>query len=508
MKKNKIRVVSIILILFVVFSQSVLASMDNSPVRRPEENSQDKYVTGEFIVKFKDDVVQAQKNTVLKQNNLITKKKFKSIHAELVSIPDQANADRVINALMRDKRIEYIEPNYIVRPMNITSDPLSSSLWGLQNVGQPIAGFDGEEVYGIPGIDINILEAWEITKGSEEVVVAVIDTGVDINHPDLIDRIWINPNETSDGTDSDGNGYVDDIHGWDFFNGNNSVYNPEDIDSHGTHVAGTIAASLNYEGFVGIAPNVKIMPLKFLGPDGGSISDAIAAIEYAADMGVKIANNSWGASFGMSGETSNALKDAIENSGMLFICAAGNMGVNIDSWFVAPASYDLPNILTVASINNRGELSKFSNYGQSRVHISAPGEGILSTIPSEEYAYWSGTSMATPHVSGVAALLLSAGIEDPLEIKAHILESAKPLISLEGKVSASGIVDAAAALRLGMDPGIPNYEVAYGTATDHYVAGRLDVFGYLAMGNKYGYIIKFNLYRVEGTSTWTDIAPN
>ncbi|MDR5660091.1 S8 family serine peptidase, partial [Serpentinicella sp. ANB-PHB4] len=170
----------------------------------------------------------------------------------------------------------------------------------------------------------------EITQGDEEVIVAVIDSGVDINHPDLRDRIWTNPNEIENGVDTSGNGYVDDIHGWDFYNNNNSVFNAEDGDEHGTHVAGTIAATKNDIGIVGVAPNVKIMPLKFLGPNGGSLSDAIAAIEYASDMGATIANNSWG-----GGGYSQALKDAIENSGMLFIAAAGNESVNNDGggWF-------------------------------------------------------------------------------------------------------------------------------------------------------------------------------
>ncbi|TYQ12671.1 UNVERIFIED_CONTAM: Subtilisin-like serine proteases [Acetivibrio alkalicellulosi] len=330
------------------------------------------HAPGELIIKFTDDVQENAKASLMGQNNLRSIKKLSSISAELVSIPDNVDIDTFISTLSSDPRIEYAEKNYVYYPLNALPDPLSGELWGLHNVGQEILG-----VPGVPGIDINVLNAWEFTQGSDEVVVAVIDTGIDINHTDLIDRIWVNPGETLDGTDSDGNGYIDDIHGWDFYNYNNSVFNSEDGDEHGTHVAGTIAASLNDLGIVGVAPNVKIMPLKFLGPFGGFTSDAILAIEYASNMGVKISNNSWG-----GGGYSHALKEAIENSGMLFVAATGNWGENADIYPMYPAAYDCPNIISVAAIDNRGELAFFSNYGQESVHLAAPGLDVYSTIPS------------------------------------------------------------------------------------------------------------------------------
>ncbi|TCT12850.1 subtilase family protein [Natranaerovirga pectinivora] len=338
---------------------------------KSKTNHNKNYIPGELIVKVKENVKALEKQNIFAQNSLKVKQNLNSIKADLVTVPSHVNIDQIISRLKLDERVEYVEPNYLYQPLNITTDPLSGDLWGLENQGQLIYG-----IPGVPGIDIDILEAWEITQGAEEVVVAVIDTGVDVNHPDLKDRIWINPNEIHNGMDSDGNGYVDDLYGWDFYNNNNTVFNPEDGDEHGTHVAGTIAATLNNIGIVGVAPNVKVMPLKFLGPYGGSASDAILAIEYASNMGVKISNNSWG-----GGGYSQALKEAIENSGMLFIAAAGNNGWNNDLYRTYPASYESPNIISVAAVDNRGHLAHFSNYGENTVDVAAPGVGILSTVP-------------------------------------------------------------------------------------------------------------------------------
>jgi subtilisin family serine protease len=271
--------------------------------------------------------------------------------------------------------------------------------------------------------------------------VAIIDDGVDFSHPDLAARAWTNPGESgggreTNGIDDDGNGYIDDVHGWDFCHNDKSVHDFGD-DFHGTHVAGTIAASLNGSGVVGVAPSVSIMALKFISddPDCGLDSQAIAAIEYAKSFGVHIVNASWGA----HGDVHAApeLYSAIKSSGMLFVAAAGNEADDSDNdpFPSLPAAFDLPNILSVAAIDNTGGLATFSNYGKTTVDIAAPGETILSTLPADAkhpspgYGWMDGTSMAAPHVSGTAALVASVFpglLTDPNALKAHILATGKP----------------------------------------------------------------------------------
>ena len=276
--------------------------------------------------------------------------------------------------LERRPEVEYAQPNFTYYPAGYADEPRFGELWGLNNTGQ-----NG----GTSNVDINALEASAITNGDPNLVVAVIDDGVDFSHPDLAGRAWTNPGEVpNNNLDDDANGYVDDVNGWDFFHGDKTVHDPTE-DRHGTHVSGTIAASIDGQGVVGVAPNVKIMALKFLGPEGGYTSDAILAIQYAKAEGAKISNNSWG-----GGPYDQALYDAINNSGSLFVAAAGNNGNNNDAYPFYPASYDLPNILSVAAVDNQGKLASFSNYGATSVDISAPGVSILSSVPGtpEKYA--------------------------------------------------------------------------------------------------------------------------
>ena len=238
--------------------------------------------------------------------------------------------------------------------------------------------------------------------------MAVIDDGVDFSHPDLAARAWTNPGESGDGKetnglDDDDNGYVDDVHGWDFCHGDNTVHDFDD-DFHGTHVAGIVAASLDGAGVVGVAPGVSIMGLKFLGDDQdcGFDSMAIAAIEYAKSFGVRIINASWGG-VGLPSDAPE-LHDAIRDSGMLFVAAAGNSGGDNDAgpWTTLPASFDLPNIVSVAAVDNHGGLAAFSNYGATTVDIAAPGEGILSSLPAETGASDSRLGLARRDVDGGA----------------------------------------------------------------------------------------------------------
>lgn len=375
----------------------LVPSVTNAEVVEEDKSQllQGSYVSDELIIKYdKLDEKSLQKKGY---------KLLKVLNDDYALV--QTSANNLSSAMQQVEDINgvvSVQPNYIYTASDLPNDPYNNQLWGLHNTGQTI-----QYTKGIEDIDINLPETLNRIGEAEleEVVVAVIDTGVDIYHPDLADNIWVNEKELKGvpGKDDDGNGYVDDIHGYDFHNNDNSVYdNPYD-DEHGTHVAGTIAAATNNNiGITGIAPNVKIMSLKFLGDNGrGSTESAILAIEYAKKMGVKISNNSWGGPL-----PDEALQSTIENSGMLFIAAAGNDSLNIDKGGAYPAAFNSPNILSVTAINNRGEHAYFSNYGTVNTDIAAPGVAIYSTTPENSYGYLDGTSMAAPHVTGVAALAM------------------------------------------------------------------------------------------------------
>ena len=336
-----------------------------------------------------------------------------------------------------------------------------SEQWGMDNTGQRIyQGAAGSE--GHTNIDIDGRQALAVTEGDPNVIVAVIDDGVDFSHPDLAGRAWTNPGETgtdangndkqTNGQDDDNDGYPDDVHGWDFCHDDATVHH-FDEDFHGTHVAGTIAASLDGDGVVGVAPQVQIMALKFI--DGstacGHESQAIAAIAYAKHFGVRIANTSWGVRAGKD-DIPN-LKNAIAHSGMLFVASAGNYGINndTDEFPALPASYDLPNVLSVAAVDNRGRMPAFSDYGKKTVDIAAPGVGILSSLPADSdhpdpgWGWLDGTSMAAPHVTGVAALVISRlpGLaSNPAAVKARILATGKSVTGAKGRTTTGKIVDA------------------------------------------------------------------
>ncbi|MFL5670161.1 MAG: S8 family peptidase, partial [Chloroflexota bacterium] len=291
--------------------------------------------------------------------------------------PGRATA--TIASLRADRRVARVSVDHRrFRDADPTGEQFWSELWGLDNTGQDIQ--QGLEPGGAVDVDVDAPQALAVTTGTPSTVVAVIDDGVDFSHPDLAQRAWTNPGESgggreTNGIDDDTNGYVDDVHGWDFCHDDNTVHDFND-DKHGTHVAGTIAASLDGAGVVGVAPGVSIMALKFLsdGADCGFDSQAIAAIDYAASFGVRIANASWGG-VGAPGDALD-LRDAIRDSGMLFIAAAGNHSSDNDQGpsTALPASFDLPNIISVAAVDNTGELASFSNYGRTSVDIMAPGD--------------------------------------------------------------------------------------------------------------------------------------
>lgn len=403
--------------------------------------------TGEIIVKLDDNASQRDLRELNSRKDASVEENLPKSDVNLVDLPRDLSVREAIRQYENSPDIQYAEPNYILKPTKTPNDTYySSALWGADNTGQTIGNQNG-----VQDADIDAPEAWDTTTGSASTVVAVIDQGVDISHPDLKSNIWTNPGEIAgNNVDDDGNGYVDDVHGWDFANDDASVYDPDPItgngDEHGTHVAGTIAATGNNGiGVTGVNWQAKIMPLKFLGPNGGTTLDAVEAINYAVSSGVKISNNSWG-----GGGYSQSLHDAIaraDAAGMLFVAAAGNDGSDNDATPSYPASYDNPNIISVAATDNKDALASFSNYGAKSVDLGAPGVDIASTLPNNSYAYYSGTSMATPQVTGVAALLKSNNSSlDNGQIKDQILRSAEATSSLQGKTLTGGRLNAASAL--------------------------------------------------------------
>lgn len=404
-------------------------------------------VPGEFIVKLRaSSAVQTMNKQALSERlGVYVKNTIPSAGIVVIKRPVIEIASSAIKQMNQNPAVEYVEPNYIYRINRAPNDPMYGNLWGLRNVGQP----DSAKQVGIQGIDIQAEAAWDITTGSRNVIVAVIDTGVDYNHQDLKDNAWINTAELNGapGVDDDGNGYIDDIHGMNFSEATKPVANGLDDHGHGSHCSGVIGAKGDDGlGITGINWNVRIMPVKFLSAEGGgTLEGAILAIDYATKMGANILSNSWG-----GGGFSQALKESIERSnqaGALFVAAAGNDSNNNDSTPTYPATYDVPNILTVAAVDNRGAIANFSNYGKRTVHVGAPGVNIYSSIVGGQYDSWSGTSMATPHVSGVAALLLA---NEPnltaVEMKERIISTTRPFAGLKNKTKSGGIVSAYAAL--------------------------------------------------------------
>lgn len=384
------------------------------------------YVENQLIIKFAPGVQDSWKRELRSTSNSVILRELSLIGAELVQISGMT-VEEAIGLYKDDTRIQYVEPNYVCHADIIPNDPYFNLLWGMHNTGQTGGTVDA---------DIDAVEAWNISTG-DSVIIGVIDTGVDTAHIDLLGNIWTNPGEIpNNGIDDDGNGYIDDIHGWDFVNWDNG---PIDDNGHGTHCSGTIAAvGNNAIGVAGVCWSARIMALKFLDAWGyGYTSDAILAVEYATKMGANLTSNSWG-----GGSFSQALKDAIDSSGahgMLFVAAAGNDQENNDIYPHYPCSYDLDNIISVAATDHNDNLANFSNWGLTSVDLGAPGVNIYSSIPGGSYQYMSGTSMATPHVSGAVALVWS---EYPaltyLQVKNRIMNMVDPVPSLAGKCVSGG----------------------------------------------------------------------
>ncbi|MBB1332013.1 MULTISPECIES: S8 family serine peptidase [unclassified Pseudoalteromonas] len=372
---------------------------------------------------------------------------------------------QAIKLLQTHAAVEYVEPDYRVNIATAPNDPDFSKLWGLHNEGQ--SG-------GTADADIDALEAWSITTGGKDVVVGVIDTGVDHSHSDLTANMWINPNEIAgDGIDNDGNGYIDDVHG---INAITNVGDPMDDQGHGTHVSGTIgAAGNNNNGVVGVNHEAAIVGCKFLDASGsGSTSDAIKCIDYMvslknAGVNVRVLNNSWG-----GGGFSQALADAItasEQADILFVAAAGNDAVDNDQNPHYPSNYEHESVLSVASTDRNDNMSDFSQWGLTSVDLAAPGSAILSTVPGNGYATYSGTSMATPHVAGVAALVLSLNPDlSTSELKQLLMDSGDDNAQLAGKTVSGKRLNANQALEQA-DP-TPSFKLSVTPTAQQITAGE------------------------------------
>jgi subtilisin family serine protease len=367
----------------------------------PLSFGQQRFVEGEVLVKFKTGVQTAQIQATLTNAGLEQRHFIAQIGVYHCNITNQQSVQAAVQACRESQDVEYAEPNYIYAipeaaspPRAVPNDPRFDDLWGLQNSNDA---------------DIDADEAWDIQKGSKSIIVAIIDTGVDYDHEDLSDNMWRNPGETGDGKenngiDDDNNGYVDDSRGWNF---ERDTQDPTDVHGHGSHVAGTVGAvGNNGKGVVGVNWQVTLMPLRFIGADGfGEGDDAIRAILYAADNGANIMSNSWGGD-----PFSQAMEDAIRyarDKNVVFVAAAGNDDRDNDQFFQYPSNYQVDNVIAVAASNASDGLAGFTNTGRQMVDLSAPGVNILSTFANGGYQFLDGTSMATPHVSGVAALIMA-----------------------------------------------------------------------------------------------------
>jgi thermitase len=423
------------------------------------------FVPGEFVVLLKSHT----STSAFLNRYTVESYSAAGLPIRLVRIPEiqASNYSAIVNRLYLNPEVELVEPNYVyelfdrtmgaeppVKGFSITEPPLPEKSaeigandpdlrksWGLENVGQP----DGWGRAGRAGVDNGVVRAWSLQQGSKDVVVAVIDSGLNYNHPDIQDNVWTNALEAAGqpGVDDDKNGFVDDIHGYDFVNADGD---PLDDHGHGTHVASIIGAKGNNQmGMAGINWNVSLMPLKFATKEGrGSLELGIRAIQYATQMKARVINNSWGGR-NYSEILSRVVEEANKQN-ILFVAAAGNSGWDNLDTPIFPASLKNDNVLSVAAFDQQGQLWNGSCYGETTVHLGAPGFDVWG-LWNDKYRTATGTSMASPHVAGVAALVLA---QEPhltvAELKERLLRTAKSVPHLRGKTITGATVDAYYAL--------------------------------------------------------------
>lgn len=402
---------------------------------------------------------------------------------QVIQLPENTDVLAAARHFSTQPGVLFAEPNWKLNNNAISNDTsyTNGSLWGMESDDAPlnIGPAGTTSIFGSQAE-----EAWNAGyTGNSNIVVGIIDEGIDINHPDLASNIWVNPYEIAgNGIDDDGNGYIDDIHGWDFYNDDNTVYDAGQ-DAHGTHVAGTIGGvGGNGIGVAGVNWDVSMIAAKFLGQDGGFTSDAVRAVDYLTDLktrhGINIvaSNNSWG-----GGGYSRALHDAIlrhAKADILFVAAAGNSASNNDTTNNFPSNYSTlvgtvnesaasyEGVIAVASITSGGALSSFSSFGATTVDIGAPGSGIISTVPNNGYASYNGTSMATPHVTGAIALYASKFPDASAEqIRNAILATATPTTSLAGRTVTGGRLNVSAALDYNSTP-TPSLSISDATVVE------------------------------------------
>lgn len=407
------------------------------------------HVAGELLVKYRDGSTATQQAAA---RNSLGAQKLQTVRGgkgevALLKLPAGRDVASAVRTLSQNSAVDYAEPNWIYTTQAVSNDTYytNGTLWGMYGDATTPANQFGSQAG----------EKWVTNGGSCGTVwVGLIDEGYMYTHEDLAANAGKNPGDsTFDGVDNDGNGYVDDVYGWDFDGGNNSVFDGA-TDDHGTHVAGTIGGvGGNSKGVAGVCWSVKIINAKFLGRNGGTTANAIKSVDYMTDLKTRhgidmvATNNSWG-----GGGFSQGLQDAITRAGnanILFIAAAGNSGADNDATPSYPASYPNANIIAVAALVKDGTMASYSQYGKTSVDICAPGSAIMSTVPKSSkgkvisaYASYSGTSMATPHVSGAAALYKSTrSAATAADVKAGIMGSAVATASCNGKVVSNGRLD-------------------------------------------------------------------
>ncbi len=456
------------------------------------------YEENELLVLYKDGTSKKEKKKIVKEiETTMQERETITDWCDKIILENEKDLKTTVESIAKDEDVLYVQPNFRYSAMGTMSSPIDittvtesdfSKQWWIYNDGSfeepenvdydsfwPFASSKSQTIFSedsiwdsffetkvnaMAGIDTNTAKAWqEFTTGGRKTVVAIIDTGIDHTHSQLKNSIWTNSSEIpGNGIDDDGNGYIDDVYGWDFYYNSNETYvgtskirgGIENEDEHGTHVAGIIAAARDGVGTAGIASNtnVELMCLKVLGGKEGSgeTVDIVKAIEYAEKQGAVICNMSFGINqtdipFYYQ-DYDKAMKEAIEKSSMLFVTASGNEGSNNDTYGVYPSSYDFDNIISVGNLRCDGTLSAYSNYGEISVDLAAPGMYIYSTIPNEKYDYMSGTSMAAPMVTAACAMGYAyTKIPDIFAVRERLLANITKNSSLDKKVSTSGMLN-------------------------------------------------------------------
>jgi subtilisin family serine protease len=402
------------------------------------------FVQGELLIKLRGKSSSVASNQFFgkMQGKMSLKASFGALNIHKFQLKAGADVWATINELRNDPAIDYVEPNYFLKKFD--DSMASSQSYSDSDVEALLQPGDS---YSQSYANVHVNQAWAqektLAQNPERPIVAIVDTGVDYNHKifQQSGAMWVNPGEIAgNGVDDDGNGYIDDVYGYNFHDHN---ANPMDNDEHGTHCAGIVLGVGQDIFATTLEPaRIRIMALKFLGADGsGSTGDAVSAIYYAVNNGASVINNSWGGS-----NYSQSLHDALiyaYNHHVLIASAAGNYSSNNDAVSMYPSNYPVPGQISIAASNDSDNLASFSNFGANSVHLAAPGVSILSSIPGNQYRFMSGTSMATPFAAGLAALAIreAPGLTG-YQIKNLLINSSVLTNSLTGKVSSRGRADA------------------------------------------------------------------